>query len=84
MFSYQAGSGGSGVTACTRGWCPVDITPALLKAFGMAATYQSGPNEGTPSGVRYEQMVALLVKAVQEQQHEIDGLKRQLKRHNVQ
>jgi hypothetical protein len=50
----------------------------------LAATYQSGPNEGIPSGVRYEQMVALLVKAVQEQQHEIDGLKRQLKRHNVQ
>jgi Chaperone of endosialidase len=46
----------------------------------LAATYQSGPDEGTPSGVRYEQMVALLVKAVQDQQHEIDGLKRQLGR----
>lgn len=38
----------------------------------LAATYQSGPNEGTPSGVRYEQMVALLVKAMQEQEHKID------------
>ena len=46
----------------------------------LAATYGSGPNEGTPSGVRYEQMVALLVKAVQEQQREIDQLKRQLKK----
>lgn len=45
----------------------------------LASTYQSGPNKGTPSGVRYEQMVALLVKAVQEQQHEIDDLKKQIK-----
>jgi hypothetical protein len=45
----------------------------------LAATYQSGPNEGTPSGVRYEQMVALLVKGMQEQQHEINDLKAQVK-----
>lgn len=45
----------------------------------LAAVYQSGPDIGTPSGVRYEQMVALLVKGMQEQQHEIDALKRQLK-----
>ena len=46
----------------------------------LASVYQSGPDEGTPSGVRYEQMVALLVEAIQEQQHEIDDLKRQLKK----
>jgi hypothetical protein len=45
----------------------------------LAAVYQSGPDKDTPSGVRYEQMVALLVKGMQEQQHEIDDLKRQLK-----
>lgn len=44
----------------------------------LAATYQSGPNKGTPRGVRYEQMVALLVKAVQEQQKEIADLKRKI------
>jgi len=46
----------------------------------LASVYQSGPDAGTPSGVRYEQMVALLVKGMQEQQHEIDDLKRQIKR----
>jgi hypothetical protein len=46
----------------------------------LASVYQSGPDEGTPSGVRYEQMVALLVKAIQEQQQEIDQLKREIKR----
>jgi hypothetical protein len=45
----------------------------------LASVYQSGPDEGTPSGVRYEQMVALLVKAIQEQQQEIDQLKREIK-----
>lgn len=45
----------------------------------LAAVYQSGPNINTPSGVRYEQMVALLVKAMQEQQTEINALKRQIK-----
>jgi Chaperone of endosialidase len=44
----------------------------------LASVYQSGPDKDTPSGVRYEQMVALLVKAIQEQQVEIDGLKQQL------
>jgi len=46
----------------------------------LASVYQSGPDKGTPSGVRYEQMVALLVKGMQEQQHEIDALKRQIGR----
>lgn len=41
----------------------------------LAAVYQTGPNKGTPSSVRYEQMVALLVKGMQEQQHEIVALK---------
>ena len=40
----------------------------------LAATYQNGPDKGTPSGVRYEQMVALLVNAAQEQQREIRAL----------
>jgi hypothetical protein len=44
----------------------------------LAAVYQSGPDKDTPSGVRYEQMVALLVKGMQEQQHEIDGLRREI------
>jgi hypothetical protein len=44
----------------------------------LASVYQSGPDKGTPSGVRYEQMVALLVEAIQEQQHEIDALKREM------
>jgi hypothetical protein len=35
---------------------------------------------GDPRGVRYMQMTAVLVKAIQDQQHEIDQLKRQLKR----
>lgn len=38
----------------------------------LAAVYETGPDVGTPKGVRYEQMVALLVKAMQEQQHRID------------
>jgi hypothetical protein len=42
----------------------------------LASVYQSGPNEGSPSGVRYEQAVALLVSAIQEQQAEIERLRR--------
>jgi hypothetical protein len=45
----------------------------------LASVYPSGPDKGTPKGVRYEQMVALLVKAIQEQQVEIDELKRERK-----
>jgi hypothetical protein len=41
----------------------------------LAAVYQSGPDEGTPSGVRYEQLTAVLVKAIQQQQAEIERLK---------
>jgi hypothetical protein len=44
----------------------------------LAAVYQSGKDKGTPSGVRYEQMVALLVRAIQEQQAEIIALKKQV------
>lgn len=47
----------------------------------LAAVYPSGPDKDTPSGVRYEQMVALLVKAIQEQQSEISDLKRQMSAH---
>lgn len=36
-----------------------------------------GP-DGKPLGVRYAEMTALLIKGMQEQQQEIDGLKRQL------
>jgi hypothetical protein len=35
---------------------------------------------GNPLGVRYMQLTAVLVKAIQDQQHEIDQLKRQLKK----
>jgi hypothetical protein len=35
---------------------------------------------GDPRGVRYMQMTAILVRAIQDQQHEINQLKRQLKR----
>jgi len=41
----------------------------------LVSLYANGPKKGKPSGVRYEQMVAVLVKAVQEQQAEIDALK---------
>lgn len=34
--------------------------------------------DGKPNGVRYQQMVALLVKAVQEQQAEITQLRKQV------
>jgi Chaperone of endosialidase len=44
----------------------------------LAATYDDGPYKGTPKGVRYQQMVALLIKAIQEQQVEIDKLKKKL------
>lgn len=44
----------------------------------LVSLYSSGPDKGTPSGVRYQQMVALLVKAIQEQQAEIDALKARL------
>lgn len=37
-------------------------------------------DKGDPRGVRYMQMTAVLIKAIQEQQAEIDGLKRQLAR----
>lgn len=38
--------------------------------------------DGTPLGVRYQQLTAVLVKAIQEQQQEIQGLQRRLdKRH---
>lgn len=47
----------------------------------LASVYPSGPDKDTPSGVRYEQMVALLVKAIQEQQSEISDLKRQMSVH---
>ena len=33
LFGYQAGTGGSGVTVCARGWCPVAITPNQLKTY---------------------------------------------------
>lgn len=46
----------------------------------LASVYQSGPDAGTPSGVRYEQLTAVLIKAIQEQQHEIDELKSHLHR----
>lgn len=36
--------------------------------------------EGKPLGVRYMQMTAVLIKAIQQQQVEIDGLKKQLAR----
>lgn len=52
----------------------MDIDPRL------ASVYQAGPDKGTPSGVRYEQMVALLVTGMQEQQREIKSLQRQLRR----
>lgn len=47
----------------------------------LASTYQSGPDEGTPSGVRYEQMVALLIKGMQQQQREINKLKKEMRAH---
>lgn len=37
LFGYQAGSGGSGATACARGWCPVSVTPLLLKNYIVGA-----------------------------------------------
>lgn len=40
----------------------------------LVARYPSGPKKGTPSGVRYEQMVAVLIAAIQEQQAEITAL----------
>jgi hypothetical protein len=48
----------------------------------LAGLYSSGPEEGTPARIRYMQMTAVLVKAIQEQQAEIDSLKRQLRRHH--
>src|SRR6266481_1407825 len=36
-------------------------------------------NEGDPRSVRYQQLTAVLVKAIQDQQHEIDELKRRLR-----
>lgn len=39
------------------------------------------PKTGNPRAVRYQQMVALLIHAVQEQQHEIDELKKLLQHH---
>jgi hypothetical protein len=38
-------------------------------------------DKGDPRGVRYMQMTAVLVKAIQDQQHEIDDLKRQIRHH---
>jgi len=46
----------------------------------LAALYQSGPQKGTPSGVRYEQLTAVLVKAIQEQQIQITTLEARLKK----
>jgi Chaperone of endosialidase len=46
----------------------------------LAAVYQSGPQKGTPSGVRYEQLTAVLVKAIQEQQVQIATLQARLER----
>ena len=51
----------------------VKVDPRLV------GIYQNGPRKGTPSSVRYEQMVAVLIKAIQEQQAEIDTLKARLK-----
>ena len=45
----------------------------------LVAIYDRGPNIGTPKGVRYEQLTAVLVKAVQQQQAEIDGLRREIR-----
>lgn len=52
----------------------IKIDPRLVSLYG------AGPDEGTPSGVRYMQMVALLVKATQEQQAEIKQLRAEVKR----
>lgn len=40
----------------------------------LAAVYQSGPDKGTPSGVRYEQLTAVLVKGEQELEAQIKDL----------
>ena len=45
----------------------------------LVAIYDRGPNIGTPKGVRYVQLTAVLVKAVQQQQAEIDGLRREIR-----
>lgn len=44
----------------------------------LVSLYASGPKKGKPSGVRYEQLTAVLVAAIQEQQAEIGALQRQL------
>jgi hypothetical protein len=44
------------------------VDPRLVSLYG------SGPDKGTPSGVRYEQLTAVLVKAIQQQQVEIVSL----------
>lgn len=41
----------------------------------LVGLYASGPEEGTPQGVRYMQLTAILVKAIQEQQAEIVSLR---------
>lgn len=45
----------------------------------LVAIYDRGPNIGTPKGVRYEQLTAVLVKAVQQEQAEIEGLRREIR-----
>lgn len=41
----------------------------------------SHEKDGSPLGVRYQQLTAVLIRAIQEQQHEIDQLKRRLSTH---
>lgn len=44
----------------------------------LVSLYQSGPRKGTPSGVRYEQLTAVLVRALQEEEAQIVELKAEL------
>lgn len=44
----------------------------------LVSLYAAGPDEGTPQGVRYMQLTAVLIKAIQQQEAEIAALKTEL------
>lgn len=46
----------------------------------LVSLYKVGPDTGTPNGVRYEQLTAVLIKAIQEEQAEIGILRTRIGR----
>jgi hypothetical protein len=50
IFAWQTGTGGSGATACSGGYCPVTITPSALKTF-IGSGSSGGGGSGTVTSV---------------------------------